>query len=168
MTAFAGRAVDPQHPATVMVTTLDRWWPSDEFHRSADGGATWKTLGAISVRNDSAAPYVGTGIGPWMGAPAIDPFDSGQRLYGTGSGMWGGSPAPRASTSPRGRRSSWCGSAAATHGTGGGSAAVIRDESPQKRGTPADARLGFLEVVSVDQAGQRFRVRMPGRYGRLS
>lgn len=71
-----------------MVTTLDRWWPSDELHRSTDGGATWKTLGATSVRNDSAAPYVGTGIGQWMGAPAINPFDSGQRLYGTGSGMW--------------------------------------------------------------------------------
>ncbi|MEU9047530.1 MULTISPECIES: RICIN domain-containing protein [unclassified Kitasatospora] len=86
---FAGLAVDPQHPSTVMVTTLDRWWPSDELYRSTDGGATWKALGATSERDNSAAPYVGTGIGHWMGALAIDPFDSGHVLYGTGSGMWG-------------------------------------------------------------------------------
>lgn len=86
---FAGMAVDPQHPSTVMVTTLDRWWPSDELYRSTDGGASWKALGATSVRDSSAAPYVGNGIGHWMGAMAIDPFDSGRVLYGTGSGMWG-------------------------------------------------------------------------------
>ncbi|AWZ03994.1 carbohydrate-binding protein [Streptomyces sp. ICC1] len=86
---FAGLAVDPQRPSTVMVTTLDRWWPSDEIYRSADGGTSWKALGATSVRDSSAAPYVGTGIGHWMGALAIDPFDSGHVLYGTGSGMWG-------------------------------------------------------------------------------
>jgi len=85
---FAGLAVDPQHPATVMVTTLDRWWPSDELYRSTDGGATWKALGATSVRDASAAPYVGTGIGHWMGALALDPFDPAHVLYGTGAGLW--------------------------------------------------------------------------------
>ncbi|MFI9366171.1 RICIN domain-containing protein [Kitasatospora sp. NPDC053057] len=86
---FAGLAVDAQHPGTVMVTTLDRWWPGDEVYRSTDGGATWKALGATGVRDDSAAPYVGTNVGHWMGALAIDPFDSGHVLYGTGSGLWG-------------------------------------------------------------------------------
>ncbi|KAA2266620.1 carbohydrate-binding protein [Solihabitans fulvus] len=85
---YAGLAVDPQHPSTVMVTTLDRWWPSDELYRSTDGGATWKALGATSVRDSSGAPYVGTGIGHWMGALALDPFDSGHVMYGTGSGLW--------------------------------------------------------------------------------
>ncbi|RSM87522.1 carbohydrate-binding protein [Kibdelosporangium aridum] len=85
---YAGLAVDPQRPSTVMVTTLDRWWPSDELFRSTDGGASWKALGATSVRDASAAPYVGTGIGHWMGALAIDPFDSGHALYGTGAGLW--------------------------------------------------------------------------------
>ncbi|XVV00707.1 RICIN domain-containing protein [Actinosynnema sp. CA-248983] len=85
---YAGLAVDPQRPATVMVTTLDRWWPSDELYRSTDGGATWKALGEKAVRDASAAPYVGDGIGHWMGALAIDPFDSGHVLYGTGSGLW--------------------------------------------------------------------------------
>jgi hypothetical protein len=85
---FAGLAVDPQRPSTVMVTTLDRWWPSDELFRSTDGGATWKALGGAAVRDASGAPYVGTGIGHWMGALAIDPFDSGHAIYGTGSGLW--------------------------------------------------------------------------------
>ncbi|GGU47654.1 RICIN domain-containing protein [Lentzea flava] len=85
---YAGLAVDPQRPGTVMVTTLDRWWPSDELFRSTDGGATWNALGDKSVRDASGAPYVGDHIGHWMGALAIDPFDSGHVIYGTGSGLW--------------------------------------------------------------------------------
>ncbi|MEU2116795.1 RICIN domain-containing protein [Streptomyces sp. NPDC016459] len=85
---FSGLAVDPQKPSTVMVTTLDRWWPEDEVYRTTDGGTTWKALAATSERDASAAPYVGTGVGHWMTALAIDPFDSGHALYGTGSGIW--------------------------------------------------------------------------------
>ncbi|MEU3692724.1 RICIN domain-containing protein [Streptomyces narbonensis] len=85
---FSGLAVDPRKPSTVMVTTLDRWWPEDEIYRTADGGTTWKALADKSVRNASAAPYVGTHTGHWMTALAIDPFDSGHVLYGTGNGIW--------------------------------------------------------------------------------
>ncbi|WP_419704013.1 xyloglucanase [Promicromonospora sp. NFX87] len=85
---FSGLAVDPRTPSTVMVTTLDRWWPEDEIYRSTDGGATWKALADKSVRSASAAPYVGTHTGHWMTALAIDPFDSGHALYGTGNGIW--------------------------------------------------------------------------------
>ncbi|MER7581138.1 RICIN domain-containing protein [Kitasatospora sp. NPDC097691] len=85
---FAGLAVDPQKPSTVMVTTLDRWWPQDEIYRSTDGGATWTAQAAKSVRDPSAAPYLGTGIGHWMTALSIDPFDSGHVMYGTGNGIW--------------------------------------------------------------------------------
>ncbi|WP_030709150.1 RICIN domain-containing protein [Streptomyces sp. NRRL F-2580] len=85
---FSGLAVDPQKPSTVMVTTLHRWWPQDELYRSTDGGTTWKAQAAKSERDASGAPYVGTGIGHWMTALAIDPFDSGHVLYGTGSGIW--------------------------------------------------------------------------------
>ncbi|MGW6392525.1 RICIN domain-containing protein [Streptomyces sp. NPDC055103] len=85
---FSGLAVDPRKPSTVMVTTLDRWWPEDEIYRTTDGGTTWKALAEKSVRDASAAPYVGTGTGHWMTALAIDPFDSGHVLYGTGSGIW--------------------------------------------------------------------------------
>ncbi|MFE2875264.1 RICIN domain-containing protein [Streptomyces roseus] len=84
---FSGLSVDPRKPSTVMVTTLDRWWPEDEIYRTTDGGTTWKALAGKSVRDASAAPYVGTGTGHWMTALAIDPFDSGHVLYGTGSGI---------------------------------------------------------------------------------
>ncbi|MFF4497238.1 RICIN domain-containing protein [Streptomyces sp. NPDC001546] len=84
---FSGLAVDPRKPSTVMVTTLDRWWPQDEVYRTTDGGTTWKALSGTSVRDASAAPYVGTGTGHWMTALAIDPFDSGHVLYGTGNGI---------------------------------------------------------------------------------
>ncbi|MFI8500023.1 RICIN domain-containing protein [Streptomyces sp. NPDC085524] len=85
---FSGLAVDPQKPSTVMVTTLDRWWPEDEVYRTTDGGATWKALADKSVREASGAPYVGTHTGHWMTALAIDPFSSGHVLYGTGNGIW--------------------------------------------------------------------------------
>ncbi|WP_371614172.1 RICIN domain-containing protein [Streptomyces sp. NBC_00454] len=85
---FSGLAVDPQKPSTVMVTTLDRWWPEDEIYRTTDGGTTWKALAGKSVRDASAAPYVGTATGHWMTALAIDPFNSGHVLYGTGNGIW--------------------------------------------------------------------------------
>ncbi|MFI9002876.1 RICIN domain-containing protein [Streptomyces sp. NPDC053541] len=85
---FSGLAVDPRRPSTVMVTTLDRWWPEDEIYRTTDGGTTWKALAEKSVRDASAAPYVGTHTGHWMTALAIDPFDSGHVLYGTGNGIW--------------------------------------------------------------------------------
>ncbi|GLH98544.1 RICIN domain-containing protein [Phytohabitans aurantiacus] len=85
---FSGLAVDPRKPSTVMVTTLDRWWPEDEIYRTTDGGTTWKALAAKSVRDAAIAPYVGTGTGHWMTVLAIDPFDSGHVLYGTGNGIW--------------------------------------------------------------------------------
>ncbi|GAA3079946.1 RICIN domain-containing protein [Streptomyces roseofulvus] len=85
---FSGLAVDPRRPSTVMVTTLGRWWPEDEIYRSTDGGTTWKALADKTVRNASAAPYIGDHTGHWMTALAIDPFDSGHVLYGTGNGIW--------------------------------------------------------------------------------
>ncbi|MEU3337275.1 RICIN domain-containing protein [Streptomyces sp. NPDC006668] len=101
---FSGLAVDAQKPSTVMVTTLDRWWPEDEIYRTTDGGTTWKALADKSQRDASGAPYVGTHTGHWMTALAIDPFDSGHVLYGTGNGIWSSKDA---SASDSGGTSHW-------------------------------------------------------------
>jgi xyloglucan-specific exo-beta-1,4-glucanase len=109
---FGAVAVDRKNPNTVMVSTLDRWWPGDEVYRSLDGGATWTPLGSepdtrlnYAMRDDSESPYL-TGLtvasgctasscdptlasfGWWIGALAIDPFDSNHVLYGTGATLW--------------------------------------------------------------------------------
>jgi photosystem II stability/assembly factor-like uncharacterized protein len=115
---FGAVTVDPKHPSTVMVSTMDRWWPGDEVYRSLDGGATWTALGNepqgsepgplynYSLRNDALSPYLTgitnisactpgagcdltqAGFGWWIGALAIDPFNSAHALYGTGATIW--------------------------------------------------------------------------------
>lgn len=90
---YAGLSVDAQRPDTVMVTTLDRWSKVDEVFRSTDGGAHWKGLRELSVRDSSASPYLKWGrpqadIGHWMGDLEIDPHSSDHVLYVTGAGIW--------------------------------------------------------------------------------
>ena len=90
---YAGLALDPQHPGTLMVTTLDRWNPGDTLFRSLDAGKTWADIGPKTVRDWSAAPYMTFGakaprLGWWMGALALDPFRPGHALYGTGATIW--------------------------------------------------------------------------------
>jgi xyloglucan-specific exo-beta-1,4-glucanase len=41
---FAGLSVDAQHPDTLIVTTLESWWPDDCIYRSTDAGATWDAI----------------------------------------------------------------------------------------------------------------------------
>lgn len=90
---YAGLAVDYQHPDTVMVSTMDRWGPKDDIFRSTDKGAHWIPLRDNSTRDASLAPYEigekGADFGHWIGAVAIDPFNSQHAIYGTGSNMWG-------------------------------------------------------------------------------
>lgn len=86
---FAGLALDTQRPGTLVVSTLDRWSPRDELYRSADGGATWQALNALSVRDCSAAPYTAAGTPHWIGALEIDPFDSSRAWFVTGYGVFG-------------------------------------------------------------------------------
>ncbi len=91
---YAGLGVDSQHPGVLVVSTLDRWNPGDEVYRSVDAGAHWTALSPVSRQDASDAPWLSAysagrvAMGHWIGALAIDPFDSGDALYGTGYGLW--------------------------------------------------------------------------------
>jgi len=91
---YSGLTVDPQHPQTVMVATMDHWIPCDDIFRSLDGGGTWKSVRDHSVLNVSMSPYLKWGdpapkLGWWLGSVEIDPFDSNHVLYVTGATVYG-------------------------------------------------------------------------------
>lgn len=88
---YGGLAVDPQRPGTLLVATYDRWGIGDDIFRSTDGGTTWKALAAKAQLDTSSAPWVpkrSGSMGHWMGAIAIDPFNSNGAMYVTGLGLW--------------------------------------------------------------------------------
>jgi hypothetical protein len=86
---FAGVTVDRSRPGTVMVSTMDKWWPHDEIYRSTNSGSTWTAISDKGTWDSSDAPYVGNSIGHWIGDLEIDPFNSDRVLYVTGSGIRG-------------------------------------------------------------------------------
>ncbi|SFS13852.1 hypothetical protein SAMN05216570_2959 [Dyella sp. OK004] len=93
---FSGLAVDPARPSTLVVMTMDHWWPDDTMYRSTDGGSTWKEVGSSAVRDSSVSPWIvppgktQAPFGNW-GEVVIDPFDSGHAMYGFGGGIWSSS-----------------------------------------------------------------------------
>jgi hypothetical protein len=91
---FGGVSVDKQNPTTLVVSTMNRWWPTgDEVYRSTDGGTTWKALYAGAVIDGSSAPWVlfnrETPLVPaWIGDIKIDPFNSNRVYHISGGGVW--------------------------------------------------------------------------------
>jgi photosystem II stability/assembly factor-like uncharacterized protein len=91
---FGGLALDPQHPETLMVTTLDRWYPADLIFRSTNGGRSWTDIGDKAQYSALNAPWAywhkdsarGTG---WMNGISIDPFHPNVVMYTTGEGIFG-------------------------------------------------------------------------------
>jgi photosystem II stability/assembly factor-like uncharacterized protein len=91
---FGGLAMDAEHPDTVMVTTLDEWYPADQIYRTVNGGKSWKEVGPTATYSCPAVPWVywhkdkcnGTG---WMNGISIDPFHPGKVMYTTGEGIFG-------------------------------------------------------------------------------
>lgn len=92
---FSSVAIDPSNPSTIMVTTLDRYYPppGDDIFRSTDGGKTWLSIDANAVRDSSLSPWVNFGAsspgpGNWLNHIAIDPFNSNHAIYGDGQTLW--------------------------------------------------------------------------------
>lgn len=48
---FGGLAVDALNPNTIVVATLNQWWPDTNFFRSLDGGATWSLIWNVNWSN---------------------------------------------------------------------------------------------------------------------
>ncbi|MEK3735555.1 X2-like carbohydrate binding domain-containing protein [Paenibacillus sp. FSL E2-0230] len=106
---FGGLALDAQHPNTLMVSSLNAWWPDEVIFRSTNGGATWSRIwdwGNYPERtykfsmDITAAPWLDHGttstsldpspkLGWMMGDLEIDPFNSNRMMYGTGATIYG-------------------------------------------------------------------------------
>ncbi|MBC8094320.1 MAG: carbohydrate-binding protein [Akkermansiaceae bacterium] len=85
---FAGVTVDRQNPNTIMVSTMDRWWPNDEIYRSVNGGASWTAVLGTGTLNYSSAPWAVNRSPHWLGDIEIDPFNSNRAFFITGYGIF--------------------------------------------------------------------------------
>lgn len=106
---YGGLAVDALNPDTLIVSTLNSWWPDANFFRSTDGGETWtrfwdwdgypsRTLRYTQDISDSMwltfgnipqPPEPALKLGWMIGNVAIDPFNSDRMMYGTGATVYG-------------------------------------------------------------------------------
>ncbi|KAI1204081.1 glycoside hydrolase family 74 protein [Annulohypoxylon truncatum] len=104
---FGGLGVDMQNPGTIVVASLNSWWPDAQLFRSNDSGTTWSNIWAWSSYPDmnlyyaqsaSKAPWIKTGfldtdtkhLGWMIEALVINPLDSDHWLYATGLTVFGG------------------------------------------------------------------------------
>jgi len=106
---YGGLGVDAQHPGTLVVASVNSWWPDAQVYRTTDGGATWKSIWSwgnypdrhLSYTIDaSEAPWLNFGnanptppepaikVGWMMEGLSIDPFDSNRMMYGTGATLF--------------------------------------------------------------------------------
>lgn len=106
---YGGLAVDMQHPGTLVVASVNSWWPDALLFRSTDGGATWKRIWEWASYPSRTLHYtIDVSNAPWLNfgntapvdpVPAvklgwmiegmnIDPFNSDRMMYGTGATLY--------------------------------------------------------------------------------
>ena len=102
---FGGIAADAAHPGTLLVTTMDLWYPDGETYRTTDGGARWTPLIRTAGRDVAGAEWLWWRKSPpvlptlgWMGDVEIDPFNPGRALFITGQGIWSSNDVTAADT----------------------------------------------------------------------
>ena len=104
---FGGLGLDMKKPGTLIVASLNSWFPDLQLFRSTDSGATWSRIWEWTSYPDQNRYYgYSTAKAPWITssraaddtkilgwmveALEIDPFDSDHWLYGTGLTVYGG------------------------------------------------------------------------------
>ncbi len=107
---YGGLAVDMQHPGTIVVASVNSWWPDALLFRSTNGGTTWEPIWSWSSYPSRNLYYtIDVSNAPWLNfgntnpvdpVPAvklgwmiegmnIDPFNSDRLFYGTGATLYG-------------------------------------------------------------------------------
>ncbi|KAI0112562.1 family 74 glycoside hydrolase [Nemania sp. FL0031] len=104
---FGGIGVDMLKPGTIVVASLNSWWPDAQLFRSTDSGTTWSriwewtsypNMNLYYSQSTAKAPWIKTGfldvdtkdLGWMIESLVIDPFDSDHWLYSTGLTVFGG------------------------------------------------------------------------------
>ena len=92
---FSSVAIDPSNPDTVMVTTLNKYYPppDDDVFRSLNDGQTWADYGVNIKRDGSLSPWINFGQstpdgGNWLNHVVVDPFNANHVMYGDGQTIW--------------------------------------------------------------------------------
>ena len=100
---FGGMSVDAANPQTLIVASLNLWWPDGMLWRTRDGGATWNPIWTsgtypsrtlkyrldvtdvpwlnFGVKEDPTSPAPAVRLGWWMEGLAIDPVNSYHFVY---------------------------------------------------------------------------------------
>lgn len=86
---IGGLALSQSQPGLMLISTVDRYNPSDTRWLSGDYGITWHEVGNNGANYDSSvSPFIHNGSQNWESGIAIDPFNPAHAIYGTGGTVY--------------------------------------------------------------------------------